>query len=335
MSGEGAFDNVILGRLLLIVVLGLAISAVPVAAETRARAPRIGFLTSGACPTETTLPQFLEGLHERGYVIGQNLVIECRHTEKASAERFRQFAAELVRLNVELIFAVSSAAVRGIRPASQTVPVVALDLESDPIGSGLAASLRRPGGNITGIFLDAEQMNGKRLQMLRELLPRLSRVAALWDASLDSTPLKTTETIARSFGVGLQILPVRGPNELARAFGAARRQHADAILVMQGPFMDVNGKQIADLALQSRLPAMGIFPTFVTQGGLVSYGPNVGDPFKQASSYIDRILKGARPGDLPIERPTHFYTALNLRTARSLGVTISSSLLAQATQVIE
>lgn len=324
------------GRLPLIVALGLAISTVPVAAEAQqARTPRIGYLTSGGCPTEANLPLFLEGLQERGYVIGRNLVIECRQTEEASDERFRQFAAELVRLNVALIFAVSSAAVRGIRSASHTIPVVALDLESDPIGSGLATSLGRPGGNVTGIFLDAEQMNGKRLQMLRELLPRLSRVAVLWDASLDPTLLKTTETMARSFGVGFQALPVRGPKEFAVAFGAARRERADAVLIMEGPFMNMNTKQIADLALQSRLPSIGIFPTFVKEGGLMSYGPDVRHLFKQATSYIERILKGARPGDLPIERPTHFYTTVNLKTARALGVTVPSSLLAQADQVIE
>jgi putative tryptophan/tyrosine transport system substrate-binding protein len=322
-------------RLLCIAALCLAISAVPTSAQTNARAQRIGLLTSGACTTNNAPPLFLEGLQERGYVIGQNLLIECRQIAEVTEERFRQAAAELVRLNVDLIVAVSSAAVRGIRAASQTVPVVALDLESDPVGSGLAVNLARPGGSITGIFLDAEQMSGKRLQILREVVPRLARVAALWDATLDSKILKTTETIARSFGVGLQVLSVRGPNDLVAAFSTASRQRADAVLVMQSPFMDVNGKRIADLALQHRLPAIGIFPSFVTQGGLVSYGPDVGQLFKQVTSYIDRILKGARPGDLPIERPTHFYTALNLKTARALGVTVPSSLLAQADQVIE
>lgn len=325
------------GRLPLIVTLVLGVSTAPLAAEAQATTPKIGYLTSGGCPTETALLllPFREGLQERGYVIGQNLIIECRHAEEVSDERFRQFATELVRLNVALIFAVSSAAVRGVRSASRTIPVVALDLESDPIGSGLATSLGRPGGNITGIFLDADQMNGKRLQMLRELLPRLSRVAALWDASLDPTLLKTTETIARSFGVRFQVLSLRGPKEFAGAFAAARRERAEAVLLMEGPFMGANTKQIADLAFQSRLPAIGIFPDFVKQGGLISYGPNVGHLFKQATSYIERILKGARPGDLPIERPTRFYTAVNLKTARALGVTVPSSLLVQADQVIE
>jgi putative ABC transport system substrate-binding protein len=171
--------------------------------------------------------------------------------------------------------------------------------------------------------------------MLKELLPRLSRVAALWDASLDPALLKTTETIARSLGVRLQVLSVRGPTEFAGAFVAARRERADAVLLMEGPFMNTNAKQIADLAIQRRLPVVGIFPTFVTEGGLMSYGPNVGHLFKQATSYIERILKGARPGDLPIERPTHFYTAVNLKTAKTLGLTIPQTILLQADQVVQ
>jgi putative tryptophan/tyrosine transport system substrate-binding protein len=309
--------------------------ASPLAAEAQARALRIGYLTSGGCPTEANNPLFLEGLKERGYVVGQNLVIECRHTDEASDERFRQLAAELVRLNVALIFAVSSAAVRGVRPTSRTIPVVALDLESDPIASGLATSLARPGGNITGVFLDAPEMNGKRLEMLRELLPRLSRVSALWDASLDPEQLKATETIARSFGVRFQVLSVRGPKEFAGAFQTARRGRSEAVLSMEGPFMNVNAKQITDLALQNKLPSIGIFPTFVKAGGLMSYGPNVEHLFKQATSYIDRILKGAKPDDLPIERPTRFYTAVNLKTAKALGLAIPPSLLLRADEVIQ
>jgi ABC-type uncharacterized transport system substrate-binding protein len=305
------------------------------AAEAQTRSLRIGYLTSGACPSETSIPLFSEGLKERGYVIGQSLVIECRLAEEASDKRFRQLAAELVSLNVALIFAVSSAAVRGVQAASRTIPVVALDLESDPITSGLATSLGRPGGNITGVFLDAPEMNGKRLEMLRELLPRLSRVSAIWDASLDPAQLKTTEAIARSFGVRFHVLSVRGPKELAGAFQAARGERSEAVLVMQGPFMDANTKQITDLALRSQLPSIGIFPTFVKSGGLLSYGPNVGHLFKQATSYIDRILKGAKPGDLPIERPTHFYTAVNLKTAKALGLTIPPSLLGRADEVIQ
>ncbi len=319
----------------LTVALLLCLRAAPLAAEAQPRTPTIGYLTSGGCPTARTIPTFLDGLRERGYVVGHNLVIECRHTDEGSDERFRQLAAELIRLNVALIFAVSSAAVRGVRQESHAIPVIALDLETDPIGSGLAVSLGRPGGNITGVFLDADQMNGKRLQMLKELLPRLSQVAVLWDASLDPALLKTTESLAPSFGIRFQILHIRGPKEFADAFKAARRERSNAVLVLEGPFMTANAKHIADLAIQSRLPAIAIFPNFVKGGGLMSYGPNLGHLFKQATSYIDRILKGARPGDLPIERPTHFYTALNLKTAKALGLAIPQTLQVQADQVIE
>ncbi|MGH7345374.1 MAG: ABC transporter substrate-binding protein, partial [Candidatus Rokuibacteriota bacterium] len=219
-------------KAVLIVTLALAFATVPLAAEAQAATPTIGYLTSGGCPTQRTIPAFVDALRERGYVIGKNLLIECRHTDEVSEERFRQFAAELVRLRVALIFAVSSAAVRGVQPVTRTIPVVALDLESDPVSSGLATSIARPGGNVTGVFLDADQMNGKRLQMLRELLPQLARVAILWDAASDPTLLRTTETIVRSSGIGLQVLSVRGPKEFADAFQAAGRQRADAVLVM-------------------------------------------------------------------------------------------------------
>ena len=319
-----------------LIVGGAAALSAPLVACAQRGVPKIGYLTSGGCPTETPiLSPFLDGLQERGYVIGRNLTLVCRQADEASAESFRQFAVELVRLNVALIFAVSSAAVRGVRPVSRTVPVVALDLESDPVESGLATSLGRPGGNITGIFLDANQMNGRRLQMLKELVPRLSRVAALWDASLDPNLLTATETIARSFDVRFQVFSVTGPKDFAGAFAAAQRDRAQALLVMEGPFMNTHTKQIAHLALQHRLPAIGIFPTFVQESGLMSYGPNVLHLFKQATSFIERILKGARPGDLPIERPTHFYTTINLKTAKALGLTIPPSLLARADQVIE
>jgi len=230
---------------------------------------------------------------------------------------------------------VSSAAVRGVRAVSRTIPVVALDLESDPVENGLALSLGRPGGNVTGIFLDAGQMNGKRFQMLKELLPGVARITALWDASLEPAQLRATEAFARSFGVRFDVSSVRSPNEFLPALDTARRRGSDAVIVMEGPFINTNAQQLAELAIQQRLPTIGVLPTFVEAGGLMSYGPNVDHLFKQATSYIDRILKGARPSDLPIERPTHFYTAVNLKTAKALGLTIPPSLLLRADLVVQ
>jgi putative ABC transport system substrate-binding protein len=260
--------------------------------------------------------------------------MECRQADEATDQRFRQLAEELVKSNVPLIFAVSSAAVRGVRAVSTTIPVVALDLESDPVRSGLAVSLARPGSNITGVFLDAEQMNGKRLQILKELFPRLTHLTVLWDASLEPEQLKATEAFLRAFGLRFEVTSIRGPGEFAEALHAARRRRSDAVMVMEGPFVNANAKQFAELAIQQRLPTIGNFPTFVEAGGLMSYGPNVDHLFRQVTTYIDRILKGAKPGDLPIERPTHFYTAVNLKTAKALNLTIPPSLLLRADLVV-
>jgi len=313
-------------------IVGLCLQLL--ATDAHAQATRFGYLTSGGCPsinpTMETGRLFFEGLRERGYVIGKNLIMVCRQADDATEPRFRQLAEELVKSNVSLIFAVSSAAVRGVRAVSTTIPVVALDLESDPVKSGLAVSLGRPGGNITGVFLDAEQMNGKRVQLLKELLPRLTRITVLWDASLEPEQLKATEAFLRALGVPFDVISIRSPDEFASALDTARRRRSDAVMVMEGPFINAKAKRLAELAVQQRLPTIGNFPTFVKAGGLMSYGPNVDHLFKQATTYIDRILKGAKPGDLPIERPTHFYTAVNLRTAKALGLTIPQSVLLRA-----
>ena len=207
----------------------------------------------------------------------------------------------------------------------------------DQVGvvTGLAQSLGRPGGNVTGIFLDAEEMTGKRLQMLKELLPRLSRITILWDASLDPAQLKATEVLARAFGISFRVSSVHKPDEFARALDTARRQRSDAVLVMEGPFINVHSPKLAELAIQKRLPTMMVLPNSVAAGTLMSYGPNVEHLFRQVTGQIDRVLKGTPPGSLPIERPTRFYTAVNLKTAKALGLTIPPALLLRADHVIE
>ncbi len=277
----------------------------------------------------------LEGLRTRGYVVGQTIAIECRSSDQADDQRFRAMAGELIEAKVDVIVGISSTATRALTPLTRTIPVVALDLETDPIASGLAASLARPGGNVTGIFLDAVEVSGKRLEVIRELVPRLSRVAVLWDASFDPAPLRAAEVAARAIGIELRTLAIRRPEEFGGAFEAAVRERTGAVVIIQSPFMDVHGAEIAALALKRRLPAAGLVPTFVKQGGLVSYGPDVLELFRHLGSFVDRILKGARPGELPIERPTRLYLAINLKTAKALGVTVPTSLLARADQVIE
>ena len=324
----------------LAVILTLGLFAAPLVADAQppAKVPRIGYLTPSLCPSDTSagpaIAAFLQGLQERGWVAGQNIAIECRTSEEGSEERFRALATELVGLKVDVIFAVSSAAVRAVRPATRTIPVVALDLETDPVGSGLAMSFARPGGNVMGIFLDLPELSGKRLELLRQVVPRLSRVAVLWDPTMDATPLRATEAAAATLGVKVQVVQVRSPSDLDAAFATARRERAHALVVMGSPMMTVHGKKIADLALQSRLPAVGLDGRFVQAGGLMSCGPNVLQLFKHATSFIDKILRGARPGELPIERPTHFFVGINAKTARALGLTIPQALAVRADLVI-
>lgn len=313
------------------------ILAAPLAAGAQPKV--LGYLTPGGCPTGLSphpdLVPFLDGLKQKGYVVGQNIAIECRFSDQGNEAQLRGFAVELARLNVALIFAESSTAMRAVRSATSTIPVVALDLETDPIGSGLAASLARPGGNTTGIFLDALELNGKWLELLRAVAPRLRRVTALWEATTDPAPLQAAEAAARPLGIQLKAVPIRSPKDLDAAFRTATRERAGAVVVMQSPMLDVHRKRIADLAHQSRLPTIAMFPTFVHDGGLMSYGPDVRDLFRHVTVYIDRILRGARPGDIPIERPTHFYLVVNLKIARALSLTVPPSILARADQVIE
>jgi putative ABC transport system substrate-binding protein len=274
-------------------------------------------------------------LRTRGYVVGQTIVVECRFSSQADDQRFRNMARELIEGKVDVIVGISSTATRALRSLTQTIPVVAVDLETDPIASGLAASLARPGGNVTGIFLDAVEVSGKRLEIIRELLPGLSKIAVLWDASMDPAPLRAAEVAAQAIGVQLKTIAIRRPEEFRGALQAAARERAGAIMVIQSPFMDIHGAEITALALERRLPAGGLVPTFVRQGGLVSYGPDVLELFRHLGSFVDRILKGARPGEVPIERPTRLYLAINLKTAKALGLTMPASLLARADLVIE
>ena len=296
---------------------------------------RIGYLTTGLClpPGEGGLSR--QAFQELGYVEGRDVVLECRKSD-GTAEKYRALAAELVSLNVDVIVAVSSRAVRAARAATQQIPIVAIDLETDPVASGLAVSLARPGANVTGIFLNLPELSGKRLELLRETVPGLARVAILWDSALDATPLRATEEAARALGLQLHVVPIRQPSDFDAGFATAMKTRAQALMVMQSPVTDVHGKLIADLALKYRLPAAAIFPEFVEKGGLTSYGPDVRPFFRQAVvSFVDKILKGARAGALPIERPTHYYLAVNLKTAKALGLAIPQSVLVRADRIIE
>jgi putative ABC transport system substrate-binding protein len=318
------------------VAVGLALwslAATPAAAAQQpAKVPRIGFLYPGLTAVATIrIAAFVDGLRGMGYVQGQHFTIESRVAE-GRPERLPALAAELVRLPVDVVLAVSPAAVQAARAATKTIPIVAHDLETDPIASGLIASYARPGGNITGVFSDFPDFGGKLLELLKEAVPRLSRVAVLWDPATGSVQMKAAEAAARLLGLQLQILEVRSGTEIDEAFRSARKARAGGLLVLSSPVFGGNLKQVAELAVQNRLPAITLILEFGEAGGLMSYGPNINDLFRQAARLVVRVLQGAKPAELPAERPTRFKLVVNLRTAKSLGLTFPPSIMVRATK---
>jgi len=318
-------------------VVPLVLFAVLRAAEAQQPANPFRIVELNPIPPHPSLePQRVlrQTLRERGYVQGKDIVIEDRFAA-GSEDRLREYAAEAVRLKVDLIVAVSSSAVRAAANATKTIPIVALDLESDPVASGFVASLARPGGNLTGFFLDLPELTSKRLELLKEAIPGLARVAVLWDPTMNPEPLRTAEVAARSLGLSLEILETQGPSDFEAAFRAAVRGRNSALMVIQSPMMDAHPAQIAALAMKYRLPVTSIFSHFTEAGLLMSYGPNLNDLFRQAAIYVDRVLKGAKPKDLPVQRPTRFELIVNLKTAKSLGLAIPQSLLVRADRLVE
>ena len=318
-----------------ILTLALGTLTAPLAADAQqgAKVPRIGFLSPSApsFPSEA----FRRGLRDLGYVENQNIVIEYRWAE-GQYDRLPDFAAELVRLKVDVIVAVVTQASLAAKNATRTIPIVMVGV-SDPVGSGLVATLARPGANITGTSSMTAEVVGKSLELLKEAVPKVSRVAVLWNPAnpvFQAQMLRETEVAARALGVQLQILEARGPDELERAFAAMTRERASALLVLGDPTFFLHRARIADLAAKSRLPAMYGFKEFVDAGGLMAYGAHLPDLFRRAATYVDKILKGAKPADLPVEQPTHFELVISLKTAKALGLTIPQSVLIRADQVI-
>jgi putative ABC transport system substrate-binding protein len=313
--------------------------AAPFAAEAQpAKVFRIGIL--GTYPP--TAPEFAhlweafaQGLRELGYEEGQNLAIERRFVE-GKVERLPEVAAELVRLNVSVIVAGGQPPPVAAKRATATIPIVMTNF-SDPVGLGLVTSLSRPGGNITGLALLTVELVGKQLQLLKEAVPKVSRVAFLTNPSNPGTALqlRDAETAARSLGLQLQVLEAQRPDELAAAFAAMSRERAGAVLLPGDSLFFYYRTQIADLAIKSRLPALFAPKEFAEAGGLMAYGANIADLYRRAATYVDRILKGANPADLPVEQPTKYDLVINLKTATALGLTIPRSVLQRADQVIE
>jgi putative ABC transport system substrate-binding protein len=303
-------------------------------AQQPKKVPRIGVLIISPSANAARIEAFRQGLRELGYVEGKNIVIEWRFWE-GKADRLPGLAAELVRLKVDIIVSAGSTVTRAAKEATVTIPIV-MAQDTDPVGSGFVASLARPGGNITGLATLAPEIGGKRLELLKEIVPKLSRVAVLGTSTRrgNAQALREIELAAGAFGVKFQYLDVLDPMDIETAFREASKGRADAVLVLSSPVIFFQRTQIADLAVKNRLPV--IFPQseYVEDGGLMSYAPNYADLFRRAATYVDKILKGARPADLPVEQPTKFEFIINLKAAKQIGLTIPPNVLVRADKVI-
>ena len=323
--------------LALLITLTLALLVAPLAADAQqpVKVPRLGLL-SPFSPSDTARwhKAFRQGLHDLGWVEGENISIEYRYAEGRS-DRLPALAADLVRLTVDIIVAAVTPDALAAQHATKTIPIV-MASPGDPVASGLVESLARPGGNITGLSQIAPELAGKRLELLNDIVPTLSRVAVLWDPQDQGSALSWSEIQlpARQLGVQLHALEVRSANDLDHAFDKATRARAGALAIMPSPVFVTNLKRLADLAARSRLPSIFHLREFVDAGGLMAYGPDRSDLFRRAATYVDKILKGTNPADIPVEQPMKFELVINLKTAQALGLTIPPLLLFQATEVI-
>jgi putative ABC transport system substrate-binding protein len=311
------------------------LGAVPLAAQTQpARRRRIGFLANGNPATGSTqVEAFRRGLSELGWIDGQNLTIEYRWAE-GNPDRLPALIASLVQAKVDVIVLSGSVAIRAAQQTTSTVPVVFI-LLADPVMLGFVPSLARPGGNMTGLASQFEELFTKQLQLLKETLPNLSRIALIHRPESVPAFLTAAESAARSLGLTAKLLKVAGMAEFENAFKAARSEGVGAIQVFPSPYFDVQRAQLIELAARYRLPAIYEFRNYVQDGGLMSYGPSINEMYRGMANYVDRILKGAKPGDLAIERPARFEFVINLKTAAALGITIPQALLARADEVIQ
>ena len=305
-------------------------------AQQPSKIPRIGLLGGASASANAgRVDAFREGLRELGYVEGRNIVIDYRWAA-GKLDRLPALAAELVRLKVDIIVSAGPTVTRAAKEANVTIPIV-MGFDDDPVGSGFVASLARPGGNITGLSSLSPDLSGKQLELLKEIIPKLSRVAVLGSSAHPGTAqsLREMEVAAGAFKVQLQRLDVLDPKEIETAFGAARKRRADAVLVLSSVVTNSHRKQIVDLAVINRLPAIYYTAEWVEAGGLLTYGASFPDLFRRAATYVDKILKGVNPADLPVEQPKKFEFIINLKTAKQIGLTIPPNVLARADRVIK
>ena len=318
---------------------GLLASPLAAEAQQAVKIARIGFLTPNMAASPPHVREaFLQGLRDLGYVEGRNVVIEYRDAEGKS-ERFPALAAELVALKVDVIVAPGTPAALAAKQATRTLPIV-FPIAGDPVTSGLVTSLARPGGNVTGLSILDPDLVGKCLEQLKQAVPGVSGVAVLWQPGglgerTDKDMLKGAEVAARALGVRLQFVEARGPADFDRAFSEMTRARAGALTVLPSTMFLHERRRLVDLAARNRLPAVYPWREAVDAGGLMAYGANIADLFRRAATYVDKILKGAKPADLPVEQPTKFELVINLKTAKALGLTIPQSVLGRADQVIE
>ena len=306
-------------------------------AQQPKKVPRLGFLFGSSLSANSARHEaFRQGLRELGYVEGKNIVIDWRSAEE-KLDRLPALAADLVRLKVDIIVTGGSSPTRAAKEATTTIPIV-MAQDTDPVGSGFVASLARPGGNITGLSTLAPELNGKRLDLLREIVPKLSRVAVLGTSTQpgNAQSLKEVELAAKAFGVKLQYLDVRSSKEITIAFRAATKGRADAVLMLlPGRVATSQRPQVVELAVKNRLPAIYNTAEWAEAGGLITYGTSITDLDRRAATYVDKILKGAKPGDLPVEQPKKFEFIVNLKAAKQIGLTIPPNVLVRADKVIQ
>lgn len=316
-------------------LLAIGVLAAPLAASAQStRAPRIGWLGNGGPrPVSKSLEAFRQGLQQRGWIEGQSVTIDYRWAE-GNVSRFPALIDELLQLNVDVIVLSGTSAIQAARSATSTVPLVIVYL-ADPVTAGLVPSLARPGGNVTGVASEFEALITKQLGLLKETVPAASRIAVLKRPELAPAIMRSAEMAARELGLALQLLEVTEASQFESAFRKARADGAGAMHVLPSPFFYLQRRLLSHLAEKYRLPAIYELSDYVEAGGLMSYGPNVNEMFRASASHVDRILKGARPGDLPIERPTTFEFALNLKAAKTIGLTIPPAVLARADSRIE
>jgi putative ABC transport system substrate-binding protein len=328
----------------LIITFTLGLLAAPLVAEAQqpAKVPRMGFL--GTVATSPHYEALRQGLHEAGYVEGQNIAIERRYSE-GRAERLPDLAAELVRLKVDVIVVdACGAPLNAASQATSTIPIIVAACNDDLVATGLVSSLARPGGNITGLSELTPELGAKRLELLKEAVPKVRRVAVLWNPVYSerfspafrfwSSDWVEVRAAAQALGMTLQSVEIRGPDDFETAFSAMTRERAEALVAFSDPLFVLHGRRIVDLAAKNRLPAVYAYREVVDAGGLLSYGASLSDLFRRAAVYVGKVLKGAKPADLPMEQPTKFELVINLKTAKALGLTMPQSLLIRADQVL-